>query len=252
MGFSDLSHQIWKQRTRLQMAVLHPRRVLSDKIGERILPRYEKGQVEFISDLTCCSREDILSVLAEAETTALGRLAPASHPTGGTMALKEAFTLFTLIRLTKPTIVVETGISQGMSSTAILQGLALNNQGELYSIDLPPEEKRSGSYLPDAQQLGFLVPEDLRQRWHVILGDAKEKLPPLLDRLSRIDIFLHDSLHSPEHMKFEYQTAWPFIKQGGMLLSHDVSMPWVTLCRRLGTLPYHYSRVGGLVKHNSL
>lgn len=252
MGFSDFSRQIWQQRHRLRMAVFHPLWVLSNRVAQPILARYEIEQSEFISTLTGCCREDVSTTLLEAETTVLGHLAPCSHDSGGTMSLEEAFTLFGLIRLIKPDIVVETGISQGMSSTAILQGLALNNRGELYSVDLPPEAKDSGSYLPDGQQLGFLVPEDLYQRWHIVLGDAKEILPSLLAKLVQIDIFLHDSLHSPGHMKFEYQTAWPFIKQGGMLLSHDVSMPWISFCRRLGTLPYHYGRLGGMVKHKSL
>ena len=38
-----------------------------------------------------------------------------------------------------------------------------------------------------------------------------------------IDIFHHDSRHSYSNQFREYQSAWPFIKSGGMLVSDDVS-----------------------------
>jgi hypothetical protein len=36
-------------------------------------------------------------------------------------------------------------------------------------------------------------------------------------------MFQHDSRHSYSNQLREYQTAWPFIKSGGMLVSDDVS-----------------------------
>ena len=67
-----------------------------------------------------------------------------------------------------------------------------------------------------------MVPTDLRNRWHLYLGDAKELLPRLLQTLGTIDIFIHDSLHSYEHMLFEFQTAWPHLRGGGVILSDDI------------------------------
>ena len=55
-----------------------------------------------------------------------------------------------------------------------------------------------------------------------MLGDAKKKLPALLNEIGTLCIFFHDSLHTYEHMMFEYSTAWPHIKSTGLLLSHDV------------------------------
>ncbi|MDA7857893.1 class I SAM-dependent methyltransferase [bacterium] len=45
---------------------------------------------------------------------------------------------------------------------------------------------------------------------------------PLLQRVGEIDIFIHDSEHTYENMLWEYQTAFPFIKPGGILLSDDI------------------------------
>jgi len=67
-----------------------------------------------------------------------------------------------------------------------------------------------------------MVPTDLRNRWHLYLGDAKEMLPRLLQTLGTIDIFIHDSLHSYEHMLFEFRTAWPHLRGGGVILSDDI------------------------------
>ncbi len=126
--------------------------------------------------------------------------------------------LYAVIRWAKPEIVVETGVAAGISSFSILQAMEDNGRGKLYSIDLP----KSKLELPANQQLGFIVPERLKTRWELELGDARQELPKLLRRLGQIDIFIHDSLHEYEHMKFEYEQAWPFIRRGGLLLSDDL------------------------------
>lgn len=72
-------------------------------------------------------------------------------------------------------------------------------------------------------QTGFLVPGVLRDRWTLILGDSKVELPRLLDKLVSVDFFHHDSLHTFDHMMFEFQTLWPKLRKGGVLSSDDVN-----------------------------
>jgi len=48
--------------------------------------------------------------------------------------------------------------------------------------------------LPNGKEPGWLVPSDLRRRWHFILGLSRDKLGPLLQKLGSIDMFLHDSM----------------------------------------------------------
>ena len=121
--------------------------------------------------------------------------------------------VYVLCRKLKPAIVVETGVSGGISSAYILCALEDNDCGELYSIDLPSGEES-----------GWMIPGYLRRRRHLELGRSAEKLAPLLGKLGTIDVFLHDSEHSYQNMAFEYQTAWVHLRDGGILLSHNVTI----------------------------
>ncbi len=40
--------------------------------------------------------------------------------------------------------------------------------------------------------------------------------------MKSIDIFIHDSLHTPQTMKYEFEKAWPHIRSGGLLISDDI------------------------------
>jgi len=140
--------------------------------------------------------------------------------------------LYVLCRAIKPNNFVETGVASGASSFVILRALEKNRKGHLYSIDLPPGnwDKDKTSYreidhvtLPEDKEPGWIVPDKLRQRWILILGDSKEKLEPLLEQLGQIDIFYHDAEHTYQAMLWEYQTVWPYISTGGVLCSDDVT-----------------------------
>lgn len=148
------------------------------------------------------------------------------------------FILYSIVRAYKPEIVVETGVAHGVTSAFMLCAMHENRKGHLYSIDIPPydacvENGNAGGkikMLEDGQKhwinekysVGDFVPEYLKDRWTLILGDAKEELPTLLKKINKISVFFHDSLHTYEHMMFEYETAWPHITKSGLLLSHDV------------------------------
>lgn len=144
--------------------------------------------------------------------------------------------LYLLVRKYKPEVVVETGVAEGLSTAYILCAMHENGKGHLYSVDLPPAlaatlEIDGGCthtyQLADGQShrqfsVGYFVPDRVKSRWTLVLGDARTELPPLLEKLGKIDLFFHDSLHTLEHMTWEYDTAWPYIIDGGLLLSHDV------------------------------
>jgi predicted O-methyltransferase YrrM len=139
----------------------------------------------------------------------------------GQISFTAARSLYTICRLLQPRIVVETGVGAGISSAFILKALEDNSCGLLYSIDLPNYEEPWG--LPVDQRSGFVIPDHLRSRWGLHLGPTSETLPKVLSEVGQVDIFIHDSEHTYTNMLFEYQTAWPSIREGGLLLSDDVN-----------------------------
>jgi len=134
--------------------------------------------------------------------------------------------LYCIVRMVKPKKILETGVSNGASSLFILQALKDNNYGNLFSIDLPLSKYDAGKkgivkdgVPPD--RVGRCVPKNLRNRWNLILGNSKNEIPKILQENPIIDIFLHDSEHSFEHMMWEFNTVWPYLKKDGILISDD-------------------------------
>ena len=147
--------------------------------------------------------------------------------------------LYFVCRYIRPRKIVETGVRAGISSAFMLKALE-ETGGRLYSVDLPNVEYEADDggihreFLPPKAETGFAVPERLKANWELILGDSREKLPKLLQSIGEIDIFHHDSAHTCDLMTFEYETAWPYIKQHGLLLSHDAdwSNAFKDFCQR--------------------
>ena len=134
------------------------------------------------------------------------------------LSLEEAISVYLLVLHTKPETVVETGVSDGLSSFFILSGLNKNQKGNLYSIDLPD----IGMPRLYGKEPGWIVDDNLRKRWTLVYGKTKKKLAPLLNELRHVDIFLHDSEHSYTNMKFEFSTVLRYMKNGSLLLLDDV------------------------------
>jgi hypothetical protein len=135
--------------------------------------------------------------------------------------------LYTLIRNVKPDTVVQTGVASGVSSSLILLALKTNKMGKLIDIDIPNREKDGYKYgdgtvdpvyTPENREPGWLIPDELRERWELHLGESKKILPSV----DKCDIFYHDSEHSYENMMFEYNWAYSKLKNFGILASDDI------------------------------
>jgi predicted O-methyltransferase YrrM len=124
--------------------------------------------------------------------------------------------LYVLVRAAKPRTVVETGVLYGAVSSHILAALARNGVGTLYSIELGRDRREPPH--------DFFVPEAVKAQWSLIMGDSRQELPTLVDRLPSIDLFHHDSLHTFDHMTWEFETVFPHLTSGGVLSSHDVAI----------------------------
>ena len=203
--------------------------------------KMQKEIQQFVTDLTGTPERDVKKYIAEILTdtkfqndieykTSAGEERPFSVKILG-IDTTACVALYALCRAAKPQIMVETGVAAGISSSYILQAMAKNNCGKLYSIDVPwyTVKENWKPFLPDGQLVdvpiekdsGWMIPDYLRNRWELILGKSTEMLPPLLKKLGDIDIFFHDSQHTYETMLWEFQNAWPGIKPEGILFVHN-------------------------------
>ena len=139
-----------------------------------------------------------------------------------------SLSLYTIIRAIKPDIVVETGVASGKSTAILLLAMEHNKKGKLISIDLP---NVNGQVLEDGAktstgkyETGWLVPEYLRKRWALKIGDSVKVLPEVVNNLEKMDIFLHDSLHTYSQVKKELAIIKPKIKEGCVLLCDNINL----------------------------
>lgn len=154
----------------------------------------------------------------------------------GDISKADARNYYALLRELEPTTVVETGVANGLSTLAFLWALDDNDHGHLYSIDYPvhADEPRADfdgdtqrdypmSVIPSDAQPGWIIPDDVRDHWTLHIGKSQTILPDLRSDLDAIDLFVHDSEHSTPCMLYEYELAWDWLTNGGVLLSDDVT-----------------------------
>jgi predicted O-methyltransferase YrrM len=145
--------------------------------------------------------------------------------------------------------VVETGTFNGASSTFLLRALAENGGGRLLSFDVADARDARGVPVPAGHQPGWLVPDELRSGFELVLGDLRETLASRMRGEAAIDLFFHDSLHTFRHMLFEYRAAWPRLRPGGLLVSDDVFWnPGFVLFARRHRVAYRHIGTAGAVR----
>jgi len=152
-----------------------------------------------------------------AELTARGaRVGIASYArwNDGDRAFGEA--IWCLVAHLRPETVVETGVAHGLTSRVILEGLGRNDSGHLWSVDLPAVDSALHS------EIGMAIPESTRSRWSYVQGTARERLPGLLGELGKIDLFIHDSLHTGRNQGFELESAWAALRPEGVAVVDDI------------------------------
>lgn len=187
-------------------------------------------------------------------TTKISSAIAVEPKVGGVPSIHILEFTYAVIREYKPEVLVETGVGAGGTSMFILKALHANNKGKLYSIDLPGFDrnfypqigKGYHIHVPNGWEPGWLVPAELKSRWVLTLGDSKLELPILLNKLKSIDFFLHDSLHTYEHMMFEYCLAYMYLRDGAYLMSDDVhpywSLAFIDFCNAINL---HFALVDG-------
>jgi predicted O-methyltransferase YrrM len=129
--------------------------------------------------------------------------------------------LYFLVRYLKPDAVVETGVSLGWSSRAILDAMHVNGQGTLYSSDILVD---TGG--PDfvGDRVGSLV--DDRSRWRLYLKGDRENLPRILAETQVVDLFHYDSDKSPEGRNFALNLVEPRLNKRSVVVVDDIKDNW--------------------------
>lgn len=162
----------------------------------------------------------------------------------GSMALDGALLLYGLVTCLKPEVVIETGVASGFSTAFAGAALLENGAGRLISVDLPPQEGSiddGGHFDWVSRPVGWAIPdrirEELGERHTLVLEDTKTSLPRLLDELGTIDMFVHDDLHTPDHMRWEFELVWPHLRAGGVVMSDDVNQGWLDFAAAKGLSP---------------
>jgi hypothetical protein len=171
-----------------------------------------------------------------------------AHEQGGRTfyaQFRAPFELYVMTRVSRPLHIVETGVSSGVSSAHFLAGIHRNRQGTLHSVDRPQVQVgptlRSGESsvsVPPGRSSGWAIPESYRRGWDLRLGLSQDVLPPLVQELPSVDIFLHDSYHTPTHLTFELETIRPKLHPGSLVLADNTEwtgQAFPRFARSLGT-----------------
>jgi len=139
-----------------------------------------------------------------------------------------SFLYYAVCRHLAPQNVLETGIANGHSSFFLLQAMKKNGQGALHSVDI-------------ADNVGKLLNDEERENWtlHILGSPQRRSFSKILDSISPLDLFVHDSDHTYGWQMFEYRVAHKALGKHGVLLSDDIdhSYAFVDFCSEIGEKP---------------
>jgi methyltransferase family protein len=211
-------------RSRLDASILATVRELGD-----VRARPNRS---WLTGLLGLSAKQLETRLAEIPSLALlERALRQAHEEGGRRfyaQFRAPFELYVITRTCHPMHVVETGVSSGVSSAHFLAGLRRNRRGALHSVDLPQPQTgptlspgESIVSVPPGRSSGWAIPEPYLTGWDLRLGPSQELLPPLVATLPSVDVFLHDSHHTPRHLTFELETIRSKLKPGSIVLADN-------------------------------
>lgn len=126
--------------------------------------------------------------------------------------------LHILVRIRQPKTVVETGVAAGWSSATILSAMRQNGGGQLWSSDFPYVTRTQNV----TDEIGLLVPPELRANWHLSIDGDRANLPRILDAVETIDIFHYDSDKSHHSREWALNIVRPKLAPDAVLIFDDI------------------------------
>lgn len=125
--------------------------------------------------------------------------------------------LYFITRYMEPSVVVETGVAAGFSSSSFLTAIKANGRGRLYSSDFPYFR------IPNPEQyVGIVVEETLRDGWELLIDGDETNLPRIVNSADEIDIFHYDSDKSYSGRKFAISTIASSLSNRSVILMDDI------------------------------
>ncbi len=116
---------------------------------------------------------------------------------------------YALVRATKPRVILETGVDRGLGTAVMAAALLKNAQeghpGKVYGTDIVPD-------------CGHLLAEPYKQHCELLIGDSVESIRKFKQP---VDIFLHDSLHTPEYEWAEFMAVESRLHAGSIVMSDN-------------------------------
>jgi len=116
---------------------------------------------------------------------------------------------YAFVRATKPKVVVETGVHQGIVAVTLIRALEKNAlegfPGKYFGTDIDP-------------MAGSLVSGRFQDTGKVLYGDSLESLGELSEE---IDLFVNDSDHSAEYESREYDLIDAKLSKGAFILGDN-------------------------------
>ena len=116
---------------------------------------------------------------------------------------------YALVRLTKPRVLVETGVDRGLGTAVLAAAMMRNAQegfpGMVYATDI-------------VTTCGHLLAEPYTKYCKIVLGDSVENLKKFS---GSADVFIHDSDHRPEYEWAEFLAIEPRLHDGSIVMSDN-------------------------------
>jgi len=118
---------------------------------------------------------------------------------------------YAVTRARLPSLVVETGVHDGLGSAVFLRALERNaargSPGKLLSFDV-------------RRDVGWLIPDGLRDSHELVIGDSVKTMSDAVGG-RRIGLFLHDSDHHYEYETAELEVALSIASDDAILISDN-------------------------------
>lgn len=116
--------------------------------------------------------------------------------------------LYSYVLTKKPAVIVETGVANGITTNIIMRALE-ETGGELHSFDI--DQKTQNVYRGDGAW-----------NFHLLTKKYDSTLRNQVQKIGKVDLWIHDSNHGYTWQAFEYSLAIQSLTHGGTLVSDDI------------------------------